>query len=171
MQTEGFGSAYKREVKRRYPTPVNFTIQAPSLRSNTNYVDLDPEAKDPYGIPLARIHFQWDENVLKMWEHSKQVCADLIRAAGGVFENSAEEPQIPGWSLHETGTCRMGSDPKHFVTDRFGQTHDVPNLYVCDASVFLNCTDKTTTISILAFTLRTCDYVIDKFRRGEQTSA
>ena len=41
--------------------------------------------------------------------------------------------------------------PKSFVTNRFGQTHDVPNLYVCDASVFLNCTDKTTTISILAF--------------------
>ena len=44
-----------------------------------------------------------------------------------------------------------GRRPKNFVTNRFGQTHDVPNLYVCDASVFLNCTDKTTTISILAF--------------------
>jgi choline dehydrogenase-like flavoprotein len=48
----------------------------------------------------------------------------------------------------------MGSDPKNFVTNRFGQTHDVANLYVCDASVFLNCTDKTTTLSILAFSLR-----------------
>jgi choline dehydrogenase-like flavoprotein len=170
-QTEGFGSSYKREVKRRYPTPVSFTIQAPTLRSDTNFVDLDPEAKDLYGIPLARIHFQWDENVLKMWEHSKQVCADLIRAAGGVFEGSAEEPAIPGWSLHETGTCRMGNDPKQFVTNRFGQTHDVPNLYACDASVFLNCTDKSTTISIMAFTLRTCDHIIEKFRTGDHKRA
>jgi choline dehydrogenase-like flavoprotein len=130
-------------------------------------VDLDPEVKDAYGIPVARLHFQWDENVLKMWEHSKQVCADLLRAAGGEFENSADHPEIPGYSLHETGTCRMGNDPKRFVTNRFGQTHGVPNLYVCDASVFLNCTDKTTTLSILAFTLRTCDHMIDNFRRGE----
>jgi choline dehydrogenase-like flavoprotein len=166
VQTEGFGSSYKREVKRRYPSPVGFTIQAPTLPLATNYVDLDPEVKDPYGIPVARVHFQWDENVLKMWEHSKQVCAELIHAAGGVFEGADDAPAIPGWSLHETGTCRMGNDPKKFVTNRFGQTHDVPNLYVCDASVFLNCTDKSTTISILAFTLRTCDRILENFRNG-----
>ena len=164
---DGFGSSFKREIKRRYPTPVGFTVQAPSLAQKTNYVDLDPEVKDPYGIPVARLHFQWDENALKMWEHSKQVCADVLKAAGGVVEGSADAPQIPGFSLHETGTCRMGDDPRHFVTNRFGQTHDVPNLYVCDASVFLNCTDKTTTISILAFSLRTSEYLIGNLRRGD----
>ena len=117
------------------------------------------------------MHFEWDENVLKMWEHSKQVCAEVLRAAGGVLEGSGHDPEIPGWSLHETGTCRMGNDPKKFVTNRFGQTHDVPNLYVCDASVFLNCTDKTTTISILAFSLRTSEHLIENFRQGEHKSA
>jgi choline dehydrogenase-like flavoprotein len=165
-RVEGFGSAFKREIKRRYPTPVTFTVQVPTLRSDANYVDIDPEVKDAYGIPVARLHFQWDENALKMWEHSKEVCAQMLRASGGEFENAGERPEIPGYSLHETGACRMGNDPKHFVTNRFGQTHDVSNLYVCDASVFLNCTDKTTTLSILAFTLRTCEYLIDNFRRG-----
>jgi choline dehydrogenase-like flavoprotein len=165
-QVEGFGSAYKEELKRRYPAPVSFTVQAPSLRSDTNYVDIDPEVKDAYGIPVVRVHFKWDENVLKMWEHSKQACADLLKAAGGEFESSAAAPEIPGYSLHETGTCRMGNDPKKFVTNKFGQTHDVPNLYVCDASVFLNCTDKTTTISILAFSLRTSEHLVENFRKG-----
>jgi len=167
-QAEGFGSAYKRAVKRRYPTPVSFTVQAPTLPLASNYVDLDPDVKDKYGIPVARIHFQWGENELKMWEHSKQVCADLIRAAGGEFESSAKEPLMPGWSLHETGTCRMGSDPKQSVTNSFGQTHDVPNLHVCDASVFVTPTDKTTTISIMAFTLRSCEHMIENLRRGDQ---
>jgi hypothetical protein len=45
----------------------------------------------------------------------------------------------------------MGNDPKRFVTNRFGQTHDVKNLFVADASLFLGCSDKTTTLSILAF--------------------
>jgi choline dehydrogenase-like flavoprotein len=98
-QAEGFGSDYKRAVKRRYPTPVSFTVQAPTLPLASNYVDLDPDVKHKYGIPVARIHFQWSENELKMWEHSKQVCADLIRAAGGEFESSAKEPLMPGWSL------------------------------------------------------------------------
>ena len=47
----------------------------------------------------------------------------------------------------------MGNGAKRFVINRFGQTHDVPNLYACDASVLLNCTDKTTTLAILAFSL------------------
>jgi choline dehydrogenase-like flavoprotein len=170
-RVEGFGSSFKREIKRRYPAPVSFGVQAPSLPSKTNYVDLDPEVKDPYGIPVARMHFQWDENVLKMWEHSKEACTAVLRAAGGEVEKSADDPEIPGFSLHETGTLRMGNDPKQFVTNKFGQTHDVANLYICDASVFLHCTDKTTTLSILAFALRTCDRMIENFRNGEHRSA
>ncbi len=163
---EGYGSEFKRGIKRYYPTPINFTPQAPSLPSATNYVDLDPEVKDVYGVPAVRVHFKWGENELMMWEHSKQVCADVIKAAGGEYLGAADQPNSPGYSLHETGCCRMGNDPKKFVTNRFGQTHDVPNLYVCDASVFLNCTDKTTTISILAFSLRTSEYLVEQFRRG-----
>ncbi len=163
---EGFGTEFKREIRRRYPTPVSFTVQAPTQRSDHNFVDLDPEVKDVYGIPVVRIHFQWDENTLLMWEHSKEVCRELIEAADGEYAGAAEHPEIPGYSLHETGTCRMGHDPKRFVTNAFGQTHDVPNLYVCDASLFPNCTDKTTTISILAFTLRNCEHLIEQMRSG-----
>ncbi|HEY9230911.1 MAG TPA: GMC family oxidoreductase, partial [Blastocatellia bacterium] len=144
---EGFGSAFKRDIKRYYPTPVGFYCQIPSLPSATNFVEIDPEVKDVYGIPVARIHFQWGENELLMWEHAKQVCHEVIKAAGGQYWGAAEHPETPGFSLHETGTCRMGDDPKKFVTNRFGQSHDVPNLYCSDASVFLSCTDKTTTLS------------------------
>jgi choline dehydrogenase-like flavoprotein len=61
----------------------------------------------------------------------------------------------------------MGDDPKRFATNRLGQTHDVANLFVCDASVFLGCTDKTTTLSILAFALRTSEHIVERFRKNE----
>ena len=64
--------------------------------------------KDRYGIAVARLHFKWDDNVLQMFEHSKQACAELLHAAGGVHEGSAKEPYMPGWSLHETGTLPHG---------------------------------------------------------------
>jgi choline dehydrogenase-like flavoprotein len=164
---EGFGSSFKRDIKRYYPTPVGFYCQIPALPSTTNFVGIDPEVKDIYGIPVARIHFQWGENELLMWEHAKHICHEVIKASGGEYWGAAEHPETPGYSLHETGTCRMGDDPKKFVTNRFGQSHDVPNLYCCDASVFLSCTDKTTTLSILAFSLRTCEYMIENFRTGK----
>lgn len=165
-EIEGYGARFKQDIKRYYPTPVSFYCQCPSMRSDTNYVDIDPQVKDIYGIPVARIHFDWGPNELLMWEQAKDVCARVIEAAGGEVWGKGEHPNTPGYSLHETGTCRMGNDPRRFVTNRFGQTHDVPNLYICDASVFLNCTDKTTTLSILAFSLRTCEYLVEQMRRA-----
>lgn len=163
---EGFGADYKAEIKRRYPTPVSLTVQAPTQRSEKNFVDIDPEKKDVFGIPQVRVHFAWDENTLNMWEHSKESGRAMLEGAGAVYEGHGE-PESPGYSLHETGTCRMGNDPKQTVTNRFGQTHDVPNLFVCDASVLLNCTDKTTTLSVLAFALRTSEYVVAQFKAGK----
>jgi choline dehydrogenase-like flavoprotein len=75
-------------------------------------------------------------------------------------------PDRPGTSLHETGVCRFGNDPKRFVTNKWAPTHDAPNLYICDASIFPNSTDKTTTMPIVAFTMRTCDYMLENFRKG-----
>ncbi len=162
-QIEGFGSSFKREIKRRYPTPVSFYLQAPSQRSDSNYVDIDPKVKDAYGIPAVRIHFEWDNNTKLMWEHAKHVTEEVMRAAGAEYQGHGE-PEMPGYSLHETGTCRMGSDPKSSVTNGFGQTHDVKNLYICDASVFPNCTDKTTTLSILAFSLRSSEHLLETLK-------
>jgi choline dehydrogenase-like flavoprotein len=53
------------------------------------------------------------------------------------------------------------------MTRRCGYTHSGPKVYICDASIFASCTDKTTTLSILAFALRNFEYMIEKFRRGE----
>ena len=102
---------------------------------------------------------------LLMWEHGKHAWSDC---SGNLAPNTGfgPEPDIPGTSLHETGTLRMGNDRRKFFTNRFGQSHEVPNLYICDASVFPNCTDKTTTLSILAFSLRTCEYLIHNLKRG-----
>jgi choline dehydrogenase-like flavoprotein len=169
QQLEGFGSELKRDIRRYYPAPVSFQIQAPSLPSPGNYLDIDPEVKDVFGIPVARFHFNWGANELMMWEHSKQVCAEIIRRAGGEVWGAGDDPNSPGHSLHETGACRFGKDPKTSVTNGFSQCHDAPNLYVCDAGVFPFVTDKTTTISIMAFTLRACEYIVENFKRGVHT--
>jgi choline dehydrogenase-like flavoprotein len=124
-----------------------------------------------FGIPALRFHFQWGENELLMWEHSKQMMADLFKAAGGELWDVDTEPNRPGTSLHETGVCRFGKDAKNSVTNKWAQTHDVSNLYICDASIFPTQTDKTTTMPIIAFTMRTCDYILQNFSSGLHTRA
>jgi choline dehydrogenase-like flavoprotein len=163
---EGFGSDFKREIKRYYPSAISALIQAPSLPSPANYVDIDPDKKDIFGIPALRFHFEWGANELMMWEHSKQVMIDLFKAAGGELWGAETEPNRAGTSLHETGVCRFGNDPKTSVTNKWAQAHDVPNLYICDASIFPGSTDKTTTMPIVAFAMRTCDHMLENFRTG-----
>ena len=168
---EGFGSEFKRNIKRYYPAPVGSLIQAPSLPSATNYVDIDPHKRDIFGIPQLRFHFQWGPNELMMWEHSKQKMIDFFAAAGGEMWGADTQPNRPGTSLHETGVCRMGANPKTSVTNKWGQTHDVANLYVADASMFPSPTDKTTTMPIIAFTMRNCDYMLENFKKGVHNRA
>jgi choline dehydrogenase-like flavoprotein len=162
---DGFGAEYKRDIQRYYASPISSQVQAPSLPNPNNYIDIDPDKNDVFGIPQLRFHFQWSENELMMWEHSKQVMSDIIKAAGGEVWGTGE-PCRPGYSLHESGVCRLGNDPKTSVTNKWAQTHDVPNLYICDASIFPTLTDKTTTMPIVAFTMRTCDYMLENFRTG-----
>jgi choline dehydrogenase-like flavoprotein len=165
-QIEGFGSDYKRAIKRYYPTPVGALIQAPALPSPNNYVDIDPEKKDVFGIPQLRFHYEWGPNELLMWEHAKEVMIDLFKSMGGEMWGADDIPNRPGTSLHEVGVCRMGSNPKTSVSNKWAQTYDVANLYICDASIFPTSTDKTTTMPIIAFTMRTCDHILESFRTG-----
>lgn len=169
-EIEGFGAAYKAEIKRRYPTPVSLTVQAPTQQSDKNFVDIDPDKKDIFGIPQVRVHFEWDPNTLAMWEHSKMTARQILEGGGAEYGGFGE-PESPGYSLHETGTCRMGNDSTKFVTNRFGQAHDVPNLMMADSSVLLNCTDKTTTLSLMAFALRSSEYLVEQFKAGRFSTA
>lgn len=160
----GFGSSFKKQIKRFYGAPVNFLIQAPSLPSDSNYMDIDPDEKDLFGIPLARFHFSWGPNELAMWEHSKSVCREIVENAGGEIWKMGGEPMPPGSSLHETGTCRFGHNPETSVTNSFSQAHDIQNLFVCDAGIFPYATDKTSTLSIMAFALRTSDHIVSRLK-------
>ena len=53
-QIEGFGSEFKRNIKRYYPAVISSYIQAPCLPSPTNFVDIDPDKSDLFGIPQLR---------------------------------------------------------------------------------------------------------------------
>ena len=71
----------------------------------------------------------------------------------------------PGWSEHESSTCRMGANPKTSVTNGFGQTHDIKNLFIADGSLFTQTSEKSPTITIMALVSRGAHYLAEEFRR------
>ncbi len=60
----------------------------------------------------------------------------------------------------------MGSDPKTSVLNRYSQAHDVKNVFVADGGPFVSQADKNLTWTILAFAMRTAEYIADERRKG-----
>ncbi|HLH02271.1 MAG TPA: GMC family oxidoreductase [Bryobacteraceae bacterium] len=80
----GYGSDWKREVKSRYVAQARVWIAGGEmLARRENFVELDPEVKDHWGIPVLKIHFTHCDNDYKLIEHFQQSAEELFRRAGG----------------------------------------------------------------------------------------
>ncbi|MEW5979560.1 MAG: GMC family oxidoreductase [Acidobacteriota bacterium] len=161
---EGFGSAFKKKVKRYYTANVSMASICETVPRKENFVDLDPEVKDVYGLPVPRIHFGWGRNEEVMHRHMLEVIDEIAHAAGITLTD--KRPGALGWSLHNVGTARMGSNPRDSVLNQFCQSHEIPNLFVVDGSCFVSSGYVNPTITILAIGLRSADYMIEEHRRG-----
>jgi choline dehydrogenase-like flavoprotein len=120
-----------------------------------NRVEL-AEEKDQFGIRVAKVTFNLHENDQKMIAFGKQKVMDVMWAAG------AEEVVQESRYAHLVGACRMGSDPAQSVTDKFGRTWDVPNLFVCDGSLMPTQGSANPGLTIQCLAARTADYLISQ---------
>ena len=72
-----------------------------------------------------------------------------------------------GWSIHELGTARMGTDQKTSVLNQFQQSHDVKNLFVVDGSSHVSASCQNPTWTIMALAWRSCDYLVCRVQEGK----
>jgi choline dehydrogenase-like flavoprotein len=119
-----------------------------------NRVELDKEAKDQYGLPVAHITFSLHDNDKKMIAFGKEKVKEVMWAAG------AEEVVQEARYAHLVGAARMGSDPRTSVVNSFGQAHDIANLFIMDGSVFPTQGSANPGLTIQALAARTADYLI-----------
>ena len=74
---------------------------------------------------------------------------------------------MPGMAIHETGTARMGSDPKKSVLNPYNQTHDVKNLFVMDGACYPSSACQNPTLTFMALCVRACDHLIERFKKND----
>ena len=80
----GYGSAWKKEVKSRYVAQARVWIAGGEmLAQKENFVELDPEVKDHWGIPVLKIHFTHCDNDRKLLADFQEKAEELFRKAGG----------------------------------------------------------------------------------------
>jgi choline dehydrogenase-like flavoprotein len=162
----GFGEAYKRAAKEPVET---FTFQAygEALPRFENFVEIDPEVKDAWGIPVLRMNVAWGDNERNQVKDAAEQSAEMLEAAGVKDIKVQSQIHLPGDANHDVGTARMGNDPKKSVLNAFQQTHDVKNLFVMDGSCFNSPGCQNPTLTIMALAVRSTDYLKEQMRKGE----
>jgi len=136
------------------------TLVGEVLPNPVNRVILSEE-KDEYGMPRAHVSFSYGDNDNQLIAHAVGKMKEIIEAAGGTPEFVTDD------TAHMMGGCRMGNDPKTSVTNSFGQTHDIPNLFVCSASLFVTSGGGNPTNTVMALAARSADYIIDQMKQQE----
>jgi glucoside 3-dehydrogenase (cytochrome c) catalytic subunit len=164
---KGFGAPLKAELRR--PGPWNFTFYGfgECLPRPSNYVALDKEKVDAWGIPALRIHCVWGDNERKMLQDMAVTAAEMLEAAGAKDIKAFVEDNPPGLTIHEMGTARMGRDPKTSVLDAHNRCHDVKNLFVTDGACMTSSACQNPSITYMALTARAAAFAAERLKRRE----
>jgi choline dehydrogenase-like flavoprotein len=165
--TPGYGASFKKAVRDRAGAYISMGGFGEVLARYENYVDLDPQVKDRWGVPVLRFHIQFGDNERNMAKDMADNAKEMFEEAGVEVIGVDREVFTPGWSIHELGTARMGSDPKKSVVNQFQQSHDVKNLFVVDGSTHVSAANQNPTWTIMALCWRSCDYLADQLKKGE----
>lgn len=166
-----FGQTLKEDARRYFGSFIHFSGRGEMIPNKHCFCELDPELKDKWGTPVLRFHWKWSEHETNQVVHMQQTFSDLIESMGGKPEhppqkNGESAIHKPGSKIHELGGAAMGEKAQHSVTNSWGQTWDVKNLFLTDGATFVSNSDKNPTLTIMALAWRTCDYLLEEFRKG-----
>ena len=163
----GLGGDFKKSLSQ--PGPWRFSIGGfgECLPSHNNFVELDQEKTDAWGIPVLQMSCTWGENELAIRKDMQIAAAEMLAAAGGRNIETFAGDDPPGFCIHEMGTARMGRDAKNSVLNAFNQSHDVKNLFITDGAAMASSSCVNPSLTYMALTARACDYAVRQMKAGE----
>ncbi len=137
-----------------YNHTAGINILGDCLPSENNFMELADE-KDARGLAKPRVYFSHGENENRMSAHAERLMKEIWTEAGAkkmwTFQRNA----------HIIGTCRMGTDAGDAVVNENCRSFDIPNLYICDNSIFPSALSVNPALTIMALALRTADKFLE----------
>jgi choline dehydrogenase-like flavoprotein len=145
-----------------YDQTAGMWLVGEDLPQETNRVTLNPNVVDQWGQAVPNVHFDDHPNDVAMREHAWRQGEAVYEAVGA--RHTYRTPPYP--STHNMGTCRMSARPEDGVVNRWGQAHDVRNLFVSDGSQFTSGAAANPTLTIVTLAIRQAEYLADQLRQG-----
>ncbi|MDN5863791.1 MAG: GMC family oxidoreductase [Gammaproteobacteria bacterium] len=147
-----WGDALLRAME-KYNHQAGLKIVGEVLPQERNRVALADE-KDRYGLPIARVTYSLCDNDKALVKHALNFMSQSLSVVGArdIWTESDD-------TCHLNGTARMGDDPRTSVVNADCRSWDIPNLWVCDGSVFPTVGGVNPSLTIQAIACRTADRI------------
>ena len=145
-----------------YENMAGMWLVGEDMPQETNRVTLNHDVKDQYGQPAPNVHFDDHPNDVAMRDHAYGRGQAIYEAVGA----TRTFPTPPYPSTHNLGTNRMSENPRDGVVNRWGQAHDVANLFVSDGSQFTTGAAENPTLTIVALAMRQADHIAREMSAG-----
>ena len=146
----------------QYEHMAGMWIVGEDMPRETNRITLHPTEKDQFGQPIPNVHFDDHPNDIAMRNHGFKQGSAIYEAVGAT--RIVETPPYP--STHNLGTNRMSEKPSDGVVNKWGQAHDITNLFVSDGSQFTTGAGENPTLTIVSLAIRQAEYIVDQMGKG-----
>ncbi len=161
-----FGADYKKEISKPGKWKMNLSTYGECLPYYENKVEMNAEVKDKWNLPTLKIDCVFKENEQAMRKDMLAQSVEMLEVAGFKSVTPITGENIPGFSIHEMGTARMGRDPKTSVLNKHNQCHDIPNLFITDGAAMASSACQNPSLTYMALTARACDYAVSEMKKG-----
>jgi gluconate 2-dehydrogenase alpha chain len=159
-----WGSKWKAFVGENADRWIAAYVQCNSFPYENTYLDLDPDVKDPLGDPVTRITAGPKENELRASNYAADKAEEWLRTAGAIEVARNKTGGAPQISTHAVGGTRMGDDPERNVADKWGFSHEAPNLGILGGSVLCTHGARNPTLTIQALAWRTAEHLVKNWK-------
>ena len=133
------------------------------MAQEENGITLHPTEKDQYGLPIPIVAKTDHSNDAAMRRHGLAQWRKVSEAVGAT--RVIDMPPYP--ASHNMGTNRMSANARDGVVNKWGQAHDVNNLFISDGSQFTSSSAANPTLTIVALAVRQAEYIAGAMQRRE----
>jgi choline dehydrogenase-like flavoprotein len=166
MSMTGIGADFKNALRKPGPWRMGMGGFGECLPYHSNYVEIDKDKLDAWGIPTLKIHCEWGDNEKIMSKDIAFQAAEMLAAAGARDIQMFQDISSPGLGIHEMGTARMGRDPRTSVLNEHNRAHDVKNLFVTDGGCMTSAACVNPSLTYMALTARACDFAVSEMKKN-----
>lgn len=164
--TARWGKAHKDFMRRYYRRNILVFGPTQDIPTWDGRVQLDPKVKDHWGLPVLRISGDKHERTVETANRQAERAEAWLKEAGAVISYQRRAQRGVTGGQHQSGTCRMGRDPKASVVDPSCRVHDVPNLFVIDAGVHVTNGGFNPVLTIYANAFRAAKLLVEAWKGG-----